>query len=326
MSQESFAESTTTKAPENASGAISLRQTCPPFSFMMPGITILIILLGYACLLPCEAEEYGVARISTPVLNIPDFKAVFGGLTGQTLKTDRCGQVRELEFIALPGSVFTILKKQRTGMSEIYQVETDEYVAPPNVRLYVDGRFLNADRVAPTPRRPARPPRDKIVSALRASAGNPYVWGGNVPGGVPELAAWFYRDIYEGDRERLTLSGLDCSGLLYHATGGWTPRNTSQLLTFGRGVGIAGKQGAEIVAMLQPLDLIVWNGHVIIVLDRQATIESRLECGKPGNGGVVTVPLPQRIAEIMRTRRPENVWPGGYKRQDIFVVRRWYIR
>ena len=138
--------------------------------------------------MPSEAVEYGVARTSAPVLNTPDFKAVFGGTSGQDLKTDRCGQVRELEFIALPGTVFTILKKQGSGKADIYQVETDEYAAPPNVRLYVDGRFLKPGHTAPEPRRPSLPPREEIVSALRASVGSGYVWGGNVRSGVPELA------------------------------------------------------------------------------------------------------------------------------------------
>ncbi|HEY5523669.1 MAG TPA: hypothetical protein VIK21_10805 [Desulfuromonadaceae bacterium] len=289
-------------------------------------IIILIILCGYAGLMTAEATEYGVVRTSAPVLNTPDFKSVFGGTNGRELKTDRCGQVRELEYIALPGSVFTILKKRHSGTADIFQVETDEYIAAPNVRLYVDGRFLKLERTAPAPRRPSLPSREEIVSALRASVGSHYVWGGNILNGVPELAAWFYKDIREDDKELLTLAGLDCSGLLYHATRGWTPRNTSQLITYGQGVVVAGKPSEEIARMLQPLDLIVWDGHVIIVLDQQSTIESRLECSKPGNGGVVMTQLSRRIAEIMRTRRPANAWPAGKKRQDLFVVRRWYAR
>lgn len=289
---------------------------------------MLIILSGCACLcpMPAEASGYAVALGPAPVLNTPDFRAVFGGASGRDLKADRCGQVRELEFIALPGSVFTILKKHRSGTADIYQVETEEYAAPANVRLYVDSRFLKPAQVAPVPRRPLLPPHDGIVSALRASVGSSYVWGGNVPNGVPELAGWYYKDIGAGDTERIGLAGLDCSGLLYHATGGGTPRNTSQLIAFGQGVPIAGKQSAEIASMLQPLDLIVWNGHVIIVLDRETAIESRLACGSPGNGGVVMTQLPRRIAEIMRTRHPATLWPGDKKRQDIFVVRRWYGR
>jgi hypothetical protein len=291
---------------------------------MMIRIVILMTLFGCACIMPAGATEYGVALTSTPVLNTPDFNAVFGGSSRQNLKVDRCGQVRELEFIALPGSVFTILKKHRSGTASIYQVETDEYDAPPNVRLYVDGRFLKLQFAAPPPRRVSLPAHEEIVSALRASVGKPYVWGGNVPGGVPELEKWFYENVMEGDRERIRLAGLDCSGLLYYATGGWTPRNTTQLLTYGHGVVIAGKQSAEIVTMLQPLDLIVWDGHVIIVLDRQTAIESRLECSRLGNEGVVLTQLSHRMAKITRTRRPVNVWQGGKKSRDIFVVRRWY--
>jgi len=287
-------------------------------------ILLATILVGSICHVPVEAAQYGVALVSTPVLNTPDFGAVFGGESGKELKTDRCGQVRELEYIALPGTVFRLLKKQRSGAGDIYQVETDEYTPPANVRLYVASRFLQLGLDAPLPRSRSLPPREAVVATLRASGGLPYVWGGNVPGGVPELEAWFYRGVGGSDRKRLTLAGLDCSGLLYHATGGWTPRNTSQLITFGQGVAIAGKSAAEIVPLLQPLDLIVWNGHVVIVLDRQSAIESRLQCGTPGNGGVVMTVLSARIAGIMRTRRPANAWQGDGKKQDIFVVRRWY--
>jgi cell wall-associated NlpC family hydrolase len=152
------------------------------------------------------------------------------------------------------------------------------------------------------------------------------VWGGNIKNGVPELAAWFYSGIRSEDIKSLTLAGLDCSGLLYSATGGWTPRNSSQLIAYGQAVSIAGKQSAAIAALLQPLDLIVWNGHVIVVLDQQTAIESRLQCGKPGNGGVVMTSLQQRIDEIMRTRRPVDRWLTGKKYQENFVVRRWYPR
>lgn len=167
-------------------------------------LVIFIILFVSALIIPSEAAEYGVALKSAPVLNTPDFKSVFGGANGHTLKVDRCGQVRELEYIALPGTLFTILKKQRSGTADIYQVETAEYTAPLNVRLYVDGRFIRLERAAPTPRRAVLPQRDEILSALRASAGSPYVWGGNILRGVPELAAWFYKGISEGDKGRLT--------------------------------------------------------------------------------------------------------------------------
>jgi cell wall-associated NlpC family hydrolase len=285
---------------------------------------IFIVVLSFTRLLSSDAAEYGVAVTSTPVLNTPDFKAVFGGTSGVAIKTDRCGQVRELEYIALPGTVFTILKKLPTGSATIYQVETDEYTAPASARLYVDSRFLITGRTAMPQRVSAVQSRESILSALRAKVGSRYIWGGNVPDGVPAFSAWSNGSVREKDRGRYILAGLDCSGLLYHATGGRTPRNTAQLLTYGQGLAIAGKSSPEIAALLQPLDLIVWSGHVVIVLDQQTTIESRLECDRQGNGGVATTELSQRIAEIMRTRHPVNAWPNGKKHNDIFIIRRWH--
>lgn len=287
-------------------------------------VLVITMLCGYLGPMSAEAVDYASARTATPVLNTPDFSAVFGGGSGRDLDTDRCGQVRSLEFITLPGTVFTLRNKLRSGSADIYEVDTDEYAAPPKVRLYVDGRSLTIERGIPAPRKALMPSRDEIVAALKESVGASYVWGGNILNGVPELMAWFDKSVGEASRRRLTLAGLDCSGLLYHATGGATPRNTSQLLAFGRGIDVAGKPASEIAALLQSLDLIVWNGHVIIVLDRQTAIESRLACGSPTHGGVVMTPLTERLAEIMRTRHPVNIWPAGEKRLDIFVVRRWY--
>ncbi len=273
--------------------------------------------------MPVAAAEFGVARTATPVLNSVDFSAVFGGRSGISLKTDTCGQVRELEYIALPGTVFKVVDTMRRGGATVFEVATEEYPTPQGGRLYVDGRFLDLMDQQPQSRLHTLPARENVVAALKGAVGSSYVWGGNVRAGVPELAP-LYRGGIPGDRFRLlTLAGLDCSGLLYYATGGWTPRNTSQLIAYGQGVAVAGKDVSGIVALLQPLDLIVWYGHVIIVLDQDTVIESRLACGKPGNGGVVMTPLARRLAEVMRSRRPVTAIAAG-RRHDTFVVRRWY--
>ena len=289
-------------------------------------IRILLFLIILACSQASFAQPdvFGVARQAAPVLNSPDFGSVFGGKDRLSIKSDRCGQVRELEYIALPGTLFRILEEQQRGAAMIYRVETAEYPAPAGIRLYVDSRFLELQSAVPPSRTVTLPAREQVVATLKKSLGSSYVWGGNLQGGVPQLAEWFYGNISPAERERLTLSGLDCSGLLYQATGGWTPRNTSQLVAYGRAVNVAGRKSDQIMPMLEPLDLIVWNGHVVIVLDRHTAIESRLACGKPGNGGVVATPLAERLREIMRTRRPADVWPGGSRSKDLFVVRRWY--
>jgi len=277
------------------------------------------------CAQSAHAGRYGVARVATPVVNNASINALFGGRDGRTLKTDRCGQVRELEFMALPGTVFRVLDELRQGAQVVYRVETDDYPTPPGVTLFVDKRFMELRPDQPADRPRNMPQRQVVVSALKASIGSPYVWGGNVRPGIAGLLELYYRGIFSpAERKRLTLAGLDCSGLLYAATNGSTPRNTSRLVEYGRPVPVAGKGAPELATLLEPLDLIVWNGHVIIVLDRETVIESRLECGKPGHGGVVTTPLRQRLAEIMGTRRPLDVWPKGSRQRDGFVVRRWY--
>ena len=170
-------------------------------------------------------------------------------------------------------------------------------------------------------------PFDRIIAALKGAIGSPYVWGGNLPEGVNALIGTIYpagAPIDDRTRRRITLAGVDCSGLLYQATGGWTPRNTSLLVSYGTGVAVEGKDAQKIAESLKPLDLIVWGGHVIIVLDRNTAIESRLRCSRPDLGGVVITPLQQRLTEIMRTRRPVDAWPGKGKHEGIFVVRRWF--
>jgi hypothetical protein len=50
-----------------------------------------------------QAQDFyfAVAKEPTPVLNSPDFEAVFGGSDGMTVKTDASGLIREMEFIVL---------------------------------------------------------------------------------------------------------------------------------------------------------------------------------------------------------------------------------
>lgn len=287
--------------------------------------TLLLVLCACCCSVPADAAPYGVARSAAPVLNTPAFRTIFGGPDAKTLKTDRCGQVRELEFIALPGTVFSIRGEFHDGAATVFRVETDDYPMPAGTKLYVDRRFIELRGEKPLPRSRKLLPAAEVIDALKASIGSPYVWGGNLQGGVAELIEQFYgSEVPAAARRQLTLAGLDCSGLLYQATGGWTPRNTSQLVSFGRGVPVAGKSADAISMQLEPLDLIVWNGHVVIVLDQNNVIESRLECGKEGSGGVMTTALPKRLAEIMRTRRPADQWPIPGKQRDVFVVRRWF--
>jgi hypothetical protein len=70
------------------------------------------------------------------------------------------------------------------------------------------------------------------------------------------------------------LTGVDCSGLIYWASNGVTSRNTSWLVQDDTRLSIVGKSLEQITGMLEPLDIIVWKGHMMVVLDDEHTIES----------------------------------------------------
>lgn len=272
-------------------------------------------------------QPYAVALRPCPVLNTADFAGVFGCRDGKTLRTDPQGQLRALEFIALPGTVFILREMRRDGAATIYRVTTDAYPYPSTTGYFIDSRFVRL-AASPPPARQARlPAAAEIIERLLAAQGSRYVWGGNVRQGVPELLEYYPPDapLSADATRRWILQGVDCSGLLYEATDGFTPRNTSTLLAYGQGVPAAGLTAAQLRQRLQPLDLLVWKGHVIIVLDRDRAIESRLDYG-PGvaqHDGVLVRPLAEVLAEIMRGRVPADRYEDrpGVK---TFVVRRWY--
>lgn len=293
-----------------------------------------LLLLLISCLLYTPAlaapatPRFAVAETPVPVLNTPDFSAVFGGRDGRTLDVDGCGLIRAMEFVALPGTVFTIEAEQRQGKTKVYRVSTTDYPYPSKTGYYVDSRFVMVTDQRPQERVRKLPPRQEIIDSMLAATGSRYVWGGNVRSGVPALLSLFPPSaaLDPPTADAWQLHGVDCSGLLYEATGGFTPRNTSELTGYGAPVAIAGKSAAQIAAMVEPLDLIVWSGHVIIVLDRERTIESRLDCGGSG-GGVVVRPLRQTLDGIMKGRTAMNDYADTVRLEKKgFVIRRWYTR
>lgn len=292
-------------------------------------LPLLLLLLAVLCCASAAAESsppYAVATGPTPVLNTPDFPAVFGGKDGASLRLDRCRQMRELEFVALPGTLFRVEEVIPAAPAPIYRVTTADYPYPTTTGYFIDSRFVTpADQ--PPPPRPCRlPSRQAVIDSLLAARGSRYVWGGNCRYGVPQLLSFYSpapdTTLAPDTKARWQLAGVDCSGLLYEATDGFTPRNTSALATFGRPVAIAGLRPAQIASRIEPLDLIVWPGHVIIVLDRERVIESRLEC-KTGQG-VVVRPLLRALSELIAARIPLDDFDRGAAGRKGFVIRRWH--
>ena len=198
----------------------------------------------------------------TPVLNTPDFTYTFSHMP-----LDNEGLMRELEFIAPIGTSFKLIERISPFIA---QVSFPKY--PSEKPLFIDTRFNSQTAFDITKKLPSH---SKILEALKKSVGLPYLWGGNAKHGIPKIRK-LYPSSKNLEEPLLTLKGLDCSGLLYEAAEGLTPRNTSDLIGFGVKV--------HSFSNLQPLDLLVWPGHVILVLDKKRSIESLA-----GNGVVINI-------------------------------------
>jgi cell wall-associated NlpC family hydrolase len=272
--------------------------------FSLPIIVIIFLFSTFA--FSAEVTTYLVADKPIPVFNSP-----VAASSREAVKPDKCGQVRSLEFVALTGTQFTVIKPLGDVKNPHFEVSTSDYKTPQGITLHISGHGLSRSEVKQAERHPAVPERQNISRRLKSAIGTPYIWGANLRQGVKLV------------NESSAYAGLDCSGLLYEVTDGYTPRNTADLVYFGKPVNIAGNSRDQIIAKLKPLDLIVWKGHLIIVLDKEQTIESVLWCGKPGNGGVTTYPLRHRLGEIMTRRKPVDIWPEGGGKPQAFVVRRW---
>jgi len=276
-----------------------------------------IFILSYSV---CNSQEinsnYAVAQFFTPVLNTSDFESVFGGPGGNVVKLDNKGLIREMEFVAFPNTVFQIFEIIPKEGYNIFKVKTEDYPYN-NSDLFIDSRFVTTVDSVPDNRKKSMPSKNEIISTLNALEGFGYMWGGNLGIGVEQLLD-FYKpksELKKNIRDLWSLRGVDCSGLVYQATNGSTPRNTSSLINYGEGLDIAGMNSNQISEMLQPLDLIAWNGHVIIVIDNNTVIESTPQLG------VHKSDLLSRLKSIMNERTPVNDWSSTIGKR--FVVRRW---
>jgi hypothetical protein len=251
-----------------------------------------------------QNQTSAFAKHPTPVLNTAQFRSIFNGTS---LPLDEQGLLRPVETVLFPGTKMQILEYLPDYIVRV-KIPQDY---PYGENLFVDSRFLMpAEQNAPE-RTLKMPAAKTILSRLRAMVGARYIWGGNTTG-VPLLLQLYPptlppEQLDPATREIWALQGVDCSGLIYLATDGCTPRNTSQFVHLGTAV--------DALSSLQPLDALVWKGHVIFVLDAQHCIESR------AGFGVIITNLRQRLAEILKEREFALKW--GDSEKPHFVIRRW---
>lgn len=253
-----------------------------------------------------------ITKHPTPVLNTADFSFCFGGKDGQSLPLDDQGLMRTLETILLPGSPLIIKTNPRKN---ICRIKTPEYAGK---NLFIDKRFLEKTSSAVQINELATV--EEIYTILKSLEGTPYLWGGNWPMGIDKMSEFYppsidFTKLPEKTQNTWQLKGLDCSGLLYYATNGHTPRNTTDLLTYADHLEIEGLEGNEIAQRLNPLDLLLWKGHVIIVIDNQTCIESTPK------EGVHTNNLSERIEKLLATRKAVNQYSSSF---PSFVICRWH--
>ena len=212
----------------------------------------------------------------TPILNTPHFSDVYGG----SLPFDNKMLVRAVEMIALPNMTFHVLGEKR---ETIIEVMTEKY--PSSTPLYIDSRFGTFCREV-VQKKACLPSPELIIDRMKSTVGLPYIWGGNYSKGIPEWKEFYppQNKLSPFEEAHWTFHGLDCSGLLYEATEGYTPRNTKEMMTYGKEVS---------VDEIKPLDLILYPGHVVIALGNNETIESQ-----HSSGGVVIRPLDERLSKI----------------------------
>jgi hypothetical protein len=235
-----------------------------------------------------------------PILNTSHFDRIFH--KNQVL-VDAQGHPRSFEFVALPGMAFQIIESGPT----IVKILCPTYSDQP---LYTDRRF---GRIVSSPPQPQRslPNAQTLLAHMESRIGTPYVWGGNWAEGIPEMLQYYppTEPLTPRNLELWTLQGLDCSGLLFEASGGVTPRNSGQLLKYGKAL--------KISDLLKPLDMLVYPSHVLFVRDQKTIIESKSPFG------VRICPLQDRFLEIQKERAFTEVWTDQTDPASHFMLRRF---
>lgn len=241
-------------------------------------------------------SRFAVAKTTTPVLNTHDWDLVFGGPSGNELKYDRYGEIDEVVFVALEGTVFTlqrqIRKETRAGKETIYyKVNSTDH--QNSGEMWIDGRFLDVSDVQPKDTRKPEAVSTTLIS-LRRFAGAPYVWHGASDEGIPELLQYYppAADVSERTKDDWKLRGFDSPGLLYQASNGATPLDMKSIARFGEAFhvdlsdispdpgnddpnAVRIKQAQRLLGLVRPLDIIVMGDRMWTVLDGSEVIESK---------------------------------------------------
>lgn len=281
----------------------------------------------------CESnplfEGYWITKLPTPVFWLPRKNPDINSIMGWNgdIKFDSKNLVRELAVVLPPDSVVTLLRKIKKGNFVYYEIRTREFdwKNDKHHSYYIDSRFITISKKKPSETLPILPEKKDILSNLKNALGSTYIRWWSRYQWIPEMEVLFPSStkLSLNHKTYKSFKWVDCSWLLYQATNYYTPRNTTGLLSFWEFLPISGKSINQIIKLIKPLDLIIWQWHVIIVYDDQHVIESKRE--DEFSGWVVITPTKGRLQKIFQTRSPVNSWNdsklASWKK---FVIKRWY--
>lgn len=269
-------------------------------------------------------KVYGISGMA-PIFWSSDFPDHLWALW--ELELDNWRQVAPTETILLPGSVVEV----KQAIERVWRIVTPEYFSksplymdPSSIIRLSSHMLTRVERLLPS--------IDAIITRMRSQVGQRYIWWGNTPDGIHEMLGKYgpIPDSQE-EKEKMIFKGFDCSGLLYWATNGATPRNTSDLLSYGAWVDIENKSIEDIIKTLKPLDIIVWgiSWHCLIVLKNGEVIDSSVnwwtEWLYSEPNGVRIRNIDDVLSDIMSgpdARMPTNNYATS-DQSKAFVVHRW---
>ncbi len=199
---------------------------------------------------------FAITKEYTPLFNTERINEIFNS----NLAFDHRYLLPQVESVLFPNTSLEVLKDCNVS----FEVKVKEYPSP--YPLFVDKRSILITKDRKNERDKICPTKETFLQRLLHFPKCSYIWGGTNPYGILQWIDYYppKRALSSFEFAHWIFRGVDCSGLLYHVTDGFTPRNTKDLYMFGYEV----KEP-------KPFDLILCPGHVLIALPHEKVIECR---------------------------------------------------
>ena len=281
-----------------------------------------------------DFEGYWVTVLPTPLywLNKKwtiDINRIMWWEWSTWLLLDSSNTIDQLGIVLPVWTPVTLIKKIVNWKFTYYEVRTRDFDVwyGENDAYFLDSRFVKLEEHKPDEVIHKVPDMSSIFKTLLAAVDSQYIWWGSYYQWIPEINELYPTPddvkLSTWEQQYKILQWTDCSWLLWQATNGYTPRTTRSLLTFWDPVAISWFNVDQIVWIVKPLDLIVWAGHVVIILSNEYAIESIWK--KDFEWWVEIVGLKERLEDIFTRRQPVNDWSkSSLPEKQKFVIRRWF--